>query len=379
MMKMAERVPAEVFLPGEFLRDELDARGWTQTEFAEILGRPVRLVNEILVGKRGITPQTALEIGAALGTGPELWLNLETSYRLWHAGPAPERIVREARLRERFPVREMIRRRWIEGSGEVQVLETQVKRFFSIDSLDAPPPVPADWAPGVGVQGPAMVNREEEAWLFRVKQLAASLEVGAYSEQALRDGLPRLQALMADADGVRLVPALLAECGVRFVVVEPLPECRVDGVCFWLESPASPVVGMSLRFDRIDWFWFVLRHELEHVLRGETSLDADQDPDAPPAAGAPKQEQAANAAAAEFCLPAERLDDFAARVHPVDSEQRIVAFARAVGVHPGIVVGEMQKRTGRYARLRRHLVKVRDILIESATTDGYGRFLPSPV
>ena len=42
---------AEVFPPGEFLRDELEARGWTQTEFAEILGRPPRLVNEIIAGR----------------------------------------------------------------------------------------------------------------------------------------------------------------------------------------------------------------------------------------------------------------------------------------------------------------------------------------
>jgi HTH-type transcriptional regulator / antitoxin HigA len=371
---MAERVPAEVFPPGEFLRDELDARGWTQTEFAEILGRPVRLVNEILVGKRGITPQTAQEIAAALDTSPELWLNLETSYRLSRAGPVPERIGREARLRERFPVREMVRRRWIEGSGDVRVLETQVKRFFGVEALDAPPSPPAG---GTGVQGPAVLNRAEEAWLFRVGQVAATLEVEAYSEQALRDSLPRLQALMSDPEYVRQVPAVLARCGVRFVVVEPLPDCRVDGVCFW-QSPVSPVIGMSLRFDRIDYFWFVLRHEIEHVLRGEVSVDADLDPDtAPSAAGASTQERAANEAAADFCLPSGHLDDFTARVHPVDSEQRIVAFARSVGVHPGIVVGEMQKRTGRNQRLRKHLVKVRDILTESATTDGYGHFRPT--
>ena len=374
---MAERMPAEVFPPGEFLRDELDARGWTQTEFAEILGRPVRLVNEILVGKRGITPQTAQEIAAALDTSPELWLNLETSYRLSRAGPVPERIGREARLRERFPVREMVRRRWIEGSGDVRVLETQVKRFFGVDALDTPPSPPAG---GAGVQGPAVMNRAEEAWLFRVEQVAATLEVEAYSEQGLRDSLPRLQELMSDPEYVRQVPAVLARCGVRFVVVEPLPDCRVDGVCFWLESPASPVIGMSLRFDRIDYFWFVLRHEIEHVLRGEVSVDADLDPDAAPsAAEAPTQERAANEAAADFCLPASRLDDFATRVHPVDSEQRIVAFARSVGVHPGIVVGEMQKQTGRNQRLRRHLVKVRDILTESATTDGYGHFGPTTI
>ncbi|MFL5381635.1 MAG: HigA family addiction module antitoxin [Longimicrobiaceae bacterium] len=372
---MAERVAAEVFPPGEFLRDELDARGWTQTEFAEILGRPLRLVNEILVGKRGITPQTAQEIAAALGTTPELWLNLETTYRLWRAGSPPERIARQARLRERFPVREMIRRRWIAGSADVRVLETQVKRFFGVESLEVPPSPPVG---GVGVQGPAVLNRAEEAWLARVRQLAAAMKVEAYSEHALRDSLPRLQALMADPEKVREVPSVLARCGVRFVVVEPLPGCRVDGVCFWLEPSAAPVIGMSLRFDRIDHFWFVLRHEIEHVLRGEVSVDADLDPDdAPSVAGAPKQERVANEAAADFCLSAARLEDFTARVHPVDSEQRLVAFARSVGVHPGIVAGELQKRTGRHDRLRRHLVRIRDILTESATTDGYGHFRPA--
>jgi HTH-type transcriptional regulator / antitoxin HigA len=53
---MNEIVPAQAFSPGEFLRDELEARDWTQAEFAEIIGRPVRLVNELIAGKRGITP-----------------------------------------------------------------------------------------------------------------------------------------------------------------------------------------------------------------------------------------------------------------------------------------------------------------------------------
>lgn len=71
--------PAEVFPPGEFLREELDGRGWTQADFAEILGRPPRLVNEIIQGKRRITPETANRLAAALGTSPEFWLHLEAS------------------------------------------------------------------------------------------------------------------------------------------------------------------------------------------------------------------------------------------------------------------------------------------------------------
>ena len=60
------------FSPGEILRDELDARDWTYVEFAEILGRPVQAVSEILNDRKEITTETALEIGRALGTGPEL-------------------------------------------------------------------------------------------------------------------------------------------------------------------------------------------------------------------------------------------------------------------------------------------------------------------
>ena len=51
---------AEIFPPGEFLREELEARNWSQTELAEIMGRPVRLINEIIAGKKAITPETAI-------------------------------------------------------------------------------------------------------------------------------------------------------------------------------------------------------------------------------------------------------------------------------------------------------------------------------
>jgi len=87
---MIERTPAEVFPPGEFLRDELDARGWTQGEFAEIISRPPRLVNEIIAGERGITAETAREFSAAFGTSAQLWQNLETSYQLSKTAPISE-------------------------------------------------------------------------------------------------------------------------------------------------------------------------------------------------------------------------------------------------------------------------------------------------
>ena len=72
------RIP-KVFPPGDFIREEIEARGWTQADFAKILGRPLQSVNAMINGKKTITPQTAVELAAALGTSPEFWLNLEAA------------------------------------------------------------------------------------------------------------------------------------------------------------------------------------------------------------------------------------------------------------------------------------------------------------
>src|SRR5882762_2181912 len=117
------RRPAEVFPPGDFIREELDARGWTQADLAEILGRPLQAVNEIIAGKKTVTPDTAHGLGAAFGTGPEYWLNLEASYQLWRDPPASDdTVARRARLYAKAPVKDMVRRGWIEQSSSVAVL-----------------------------------------------------------------------------------------------------------------------------------------------------------------------------------------------------------------------------------------------------------------
>lgn len=79
---------AEVFSLGEHLREELEARGWTQEEFAEIIGRSYKQVNELLGAKATLTAPMAAVIAAALGTSPELWLNLENAHRLSLAEPS---------------------------------------------------------------------------------------------------------------------------------------------------------------------------------------------------------------------------------------------------------------------------------------------------
>jgi HTH-type transcriptional regulator / antitoxin HigA len=365
---MADRRPAEVFPPGEFLADELEARGWTQTEFAEIIGRPQKLVNDIILAKRGVTPETAADFAAALGTSAQFWMNLETAWQLSKVPPRDDSIARAAKLRERFPVREMCKRGWIQPGHSVSELEQNVLTFFNISSVEET----------IQFQHAARRNYKRDvtahqwAWILRVHQLASALRIPAYSEATLRKRSVELEGHMMEPEGVRQVPRLLSECGVRLVVVEPIPSSEIQGVCFWINDNKSPVIGLTLKGDQIDKFWFDLWHELEHVLNGDGKDGLIIDDFDENNVGDDEAEKKANRAAADHCVPLRAMNDFVLRHNPMFSEKSFLGFARIMKRHPGIVAGQLQKRTNRWDLFKKHQAKIRHIFIEAALTDGYG-------
>lgn len=155
---------------------------------------------------------------------------------------------------------------------------------------------------------------------------------------------------------------------------------KIDGVAFWLDDK-SPVIGMSIRFDRIDNFWFVLRHELEHVIQkhGQSAvmLDANLEGDrAGTGTDIPEEERVANAAAAEFCVPQAQLKKFVQVKSPIFAERDIRGFAATYKIHPGLVAGQLQHKTKRYDLFRNHLVKIRSVVVPNAMVDGWGDVAP---
>ncbi len=81
--------------PGEMLLKEfLEPSGITQLELARHLGWTYARLNEIINGRRGITADSALALGDALGTGPEFWLNLQRDWNLWHSMRKHKRITK---------------------------------------------------------------------------------------------------------------------------------------------------------------------------------------------------------------------------------------------------------------------------------------------
>jgi HTH-type transcriptional regulator/antitoxin HigA len=175
------------------------------------------------------------------------------------------------------------------------------------------------------------------AWLHRVMKLAEMIKAPAYSEDALRKAMPKIKAHMQDKDDLIKIPEILLSCGVRFVLVESFAGSKIDGVCVWIGD--QPAIGMTTRLDRLDNFAFVLRHECEHVLRGdgktETFAPVDEfEGDYLDQAGLPEAEKIANTAAAEFYVPKKQLESFLLRKGNFISEHDVLMFAARLEVHP---------------------------------------------
>lgn len=369
--------PLPVDHPGTFIEEELDARGWAQADLAYILGMDVSQLNKLIKGATSITADTAVALGDAFDMPAEFFINLQRMFDLQKARKADPGVRTRASWLSKFPIREMIKRGWIEDA-EPGLLDLQMMRFFGKNRIEDIPfvgasPLLAHAAKKTDYSGTTEI---QYVWLSRVRKIAEQMECPPYSEQALRDNLPSIREHMLIAEDLIRIPSILKKCGVRFVLVDFLPGSKIDGVCLWLDD--QPVIGMTLRLDRLDNFCFVLRHEIEHILNGDgkevsfAPVDSDTGSDTEIDC-----ERLANDAAGEFCIPRQLLDSFIARKSPFISRDDVVKFAARLEVHPAIVVGQIQYRTKKWGWLKEYQTGVREHLMDWEFKDGWGYRAPT--
>lgn len=365
-------VDQPVKTPGGAVREAMDAKGWNQTDLAFALGTATAAINQILNNKRSISQNMAVALAAALDQPAEAFARVQAEWDVRNADRPDPGITARSRILSRYPLREMIRRGWIDPEFGEGSLDEQICRFFGVDTLDDVPHL----THSAKKTDYSKISPPQLAWLFRVRQIALEMHPPPFKLAALEDAVERFKTLRDQPESVRHVPRLLFDAGVRFVVVKFLPGSQIDGVCFWLDAH-SPVIGMSIRFDRIDNFWFVLRHECAHALHGhgKSEIVVDENMELNTSL-LDNDEKIANEEAAEFCVPREKLKSFYLRKKPFFSESDVLAFSKRINVHPGLTVGQLQRMVNRHDLLRKHLVKIRAHLGGSMMMDGWGDVVP---
>jgi HTH-type transcriptional regulator/antitoxin HigA len=235
----------------------------------------------------------------------------------------------------------------------VAKLEASVCAFLGVATLGDEPRIPVR----LRHSGTVADRAAQRAWVRRAETiLLEGPPTAGFSARTLERGIPSLLTLARAADESARVPEALRDLGVRFAVVPQLPGSKLDGAAMF--TSAGPAVALTLRFDRIDSFWFTLLHELAHLACGHRAGHLDGD-----ATEIDDEEREANDVASRWLL-----DESAVRGFVRDQRGRITAsaidrFAGERGLHPGIVVGRLQHLEAiGFHQFRAKLVRVREWL-----------------
>jgi HTH-type transcriptional regulator / antitoxin HigA len=330
-------IVAEVFPVGEHLAEELDARGWPQADFAEVLGRPVQFVSEIISGKKEITRESAAQIAAALGTSAEFWLNLQDSYLLWKQSQDAQTrenldaVKTRADLRGLAPVSLLAKRGYVKAT-DLEDQSREVLKLFGMQSFENSPAIRLAARRSNDGEKVTVIR---QGWVACVRASAGALKVPPYSKKALEDLAVTLSSRARDPEAFTDFQSLFAEAGVKLVYVEAFPGGKLDGCAMMVEG--SPVIGLSGRGKRLDKVLFTILHEVAHVLLGHVHDDGEVlvDDLTDDKVGT---EAVADRLAGELAIPGS-LPAVPERV----STSWIRDHAGQLDVHPIVLIGRLQK------------------------------------
>jgi addiction module HigA family antidote len=322
--------------PGETIREILDDRGITQTDFAVRLGKSEKFVSQLVNGKAPLTHETAIELERVLGAPSSFWNAAEAQYRdLLARQRQQQELDAQTEWAASFPLKEMAKRGFIaQDAGPEDVLG-----YFGVSSVDAfrtywgsPRRLAARMSTAYTPATPAIA-----AWIRAGEIAAESIQTEPFSERRFQAALERLRPLSRAGANV-WQDAITCECaaaGVAVVFVPDLPKTRCHAASWWA-SRTRAVIELGLRYKTADQVWFSLYHEAGHLLLDDRQHRSICDLDKDPAA-----EKRANDFAANMLIPQVAYVGFLAGGHP--TKARIVAFADSIDIAPGIVVGRLQR------------------------------------
>ena len=358
----------KVLPPSYYIKAAMRERNLTQKDLAAITNRHPSDIS-VRLSKERITYEFATDLALVLGETPEYWKSLEVRYRAVITPDSDQEKIKRNALMQNYPLKDMQKRGWLTKTEDFKVLEREIESliFLKVGGQDLERK--ACFKRTVKEE---RLNSAEQAWLHRAWYLAKMLPDSTYNEARLPQLMSKLKTAIKSSKSVQFVADLLQRYGIRFVVIEPLPKVRIDGVSFWLDDD-SPVVALSLRFDNVGSFWYALIHELIHIKYRHKAEPNNLEEE--PTDGI---EKFASDEAAAFLVPQERLRHFIRTNRPYFSTAKINDFATKLQVHPGIIVGQLQHlREIGFNTHHASMAKVRELVTVTAFTDGWGHPLPN--
>lgn len=340
-----EHFPIEKPTPVEAIVFRMEEQGLKQRDLVPYIGSKSK-VSEILSGKRPLTLEMIRALHDGLGIPTEVLVQKEE----------PEAKDDEKVDWSRFPIREMVKRDYFQASlADIRTRGAELAKAFFAE-LGNEGPIPAFYRRTIHERsGRAMDRFAVRAWAARV--LLQARKVAGVKEYKPGTVTPEFMSdvtkLSTQGRGPLAARELLASTGIVLIVEPHLPGTRLDGAAM-LGRNGNPVVALTVRYDRIDNFWFTLLHELAHValhlVDGHETLFVD---DLDTAQDDDPKEREADRLAGNILIP--RSVWKRSRAYLQRTQAAVEELAEELKIHPAIVAGRIRGETNNYQALS-HLV-----------------------
>jgi HTH-type transcriptional regulator/antitoxin HigA len=327
--------------PGDFIKEELEYRNWSQEDLSEILGISLKSVNHLINHKQTITLDMARLLGKVFGQSPQYWINLDSNYRLREH--VENNLVRDIEIKsiiyKYMPIKEMMKRKWICNVRNVDSLVKAVMDFWEIQAFDFKF---LDIRVGLHFRKSETFMQFNAYyalnWFQMARKASRFYPINAFKKDGLKEIISKYSKYTVEENGIQSIIKDLNDSGVKFLVLQHLQKTYIDGASFFEDS--NPVIVYSPRYDRVDHFWFTLAHEIAHVMNdikepGQFIIDNVYE--APTEA----KEKKANQFACDL-LKMNEIKKYFEKYHAYISEFRVKACAMKLLIDESVVVGTLQ-------------------------------------
>lgn len=258
--------------PGEILKCELEARGMSQKDLAEAIGKATPIINDIIKGRRDINVEIAVLLEMTLDNiSAETWLNWQNAYDLQKIREQEEMRRLQTSISTWNTLKTLVNVNHLKKRlGLGKDIGENVNRVFAFLGVDSTQQLEAK-IHSISAYFRKSDNLQTDyvnlmTWMAIVRHRSDELSLAnKFSINCINKLTRALNAILYENNNtISRIEQLLANYGIKFIVEKKLDKMPVDGYSFWVGE--NPTIVMTKRLNRIDNFAFVLFHELGHIV-----------------------------------------------------------------------------------------------------------------